>query len=133
MGDHERRARPQPAMDFGHAFEPLRPLGQTRDGGYLPFEALTAIHMAHRLGAIVATLALLALAWRLWRRRSPAHRRWAGILAALLAWQLASGLSNVVLGWPLFAALAHTGGAAAMVVALTMLWCRASPAGAPGR
>jgi cytochrome c oxidase assembly protein subunit 15 len=36
-------------------------------------------------------------------------------LALLLAWQLASGLSNVVLGWPIVAALAHSAGAAA--------WC----------
>lgn len=115
-----------PTMDFGHAFEPLRPLGQTRDGGYLPFEALTAIHVTHRLGAIAATLSLLALVWGLWRRSGRVHRRWAGILVALLLWQLASGLSNVVMGWPLFAALAHTAGAAAMVVALTVLWSRAS-------
>ena len=36
-----------------------------------------------------------------------------------MLWQFASGLSNVVLGWPLVAAVAHTGGAAALVVALT--------------
>jgi cytochrome c oxidase assembly protein subunit 15 len=33
---------------------------------------------------------------------------------------LITGLSNVVLGWPLLAAVLHTGGAAAMVV--TMTW-----------
>jgi cytochrome c oxidase assembly protein subunit 15 len=33
--------------------------------------------------------------------------------------QLLTGLSNVVLGWPLLAAVMHTGGAAAMVVLLT--------------
>jgi cytochrome c oxidase assembly protein subunit 15 len=33
--------------------------------------------------------------------------------------QLITGLSNVVLGWPLLAAVLHTGGAAAMVVTLT--------------
>ncbi|HAL37573.1 MAG TPA: heme A synthase, partial [Polaromonas sp.] len=31
----------------------------------------------------------------------------------------ATGLSNVVLGWPLLAAVMHTGGAAALVVVLT--------------
>jgi cytochrome c oxidase assembly protein subunit 15 len=36
-----------------------------------------------------------------------------------MLWQFASGLSNVVLGWPLVAAVAHTGGAAGLVVALT--------------
>ena len=39
------------------------------------------------------------------------------LLLALL--QLATGLSNVVLGWPLLAAVLHTGGAAALVVVLT--------------
>jgi heme a synthase len=41
---------------------------------------------------------------------------------------LASGLSNVVLGWPLVAAVAHTGGAAALVAVLTWAWCETRPA-----
>jgi cytochrome c oxidase assembly protein subunit 15 len=40
-------------------------------------------------------------------------------------WQLASGLSNVVLGWPLIGAVAHTAGAAAWVTLLTLLITRA--------
>ncbi|HEX7636991.1 MAG TPA: heme A synthase, partial [Burkholderiaceae bacterium] len=43
-------------------------------------------------------------------------RRQAGLLAALVGMQWATGLSNVVLGWPLAAALLHTAGAAGMVV-----------------
>jgi cytochrome c oxidase assembly protein subunit 15 len=48
------------------------------------------------------------------------------VLAAL---QLLTGLSNVVLNWPLVAAVAHTGGAAALVVAMTgaLLSVRAVP------
>ena len=42
--------------------------------------------------------------------------RW---LAGLALLQLLTGLSNVVLGWPLVAAVLHTGGAAALVVVLT--------------
>ncbi|MNT96068.1 hypothetical protein D3C72_2380710 [compost metagenome] len=34
-------------------------------------------------------------------------------------WQFASGLTNVVLDWPLLAAVGHTGGAAALVIVLT--------------
>jgi cytochrome c oxidase assembly protein subunit 15 len=41
-------------------------------------------------------------------------------LLGLCALQFATGLSNVVLGWPLLAAVMHTGGAAAM--ALTLTW-----------
>jgi cytochrome c oxidase assembly protein subunit 15 len=40
-----------------------------------------------------------------------------------LALQFITGLSNVVLGWPLLAAVLHTGGAAAMVVTLTWALC----------
>jgi cytochrome c oxidase assembly protein subunit 15 len=38
---------------------------------------------------------------------------------ALALWQLATGLSNVLFGWPLLAAVSHTGGAAGLVVVLT--------------
>jgi cytochrome c oxidase assembly protein subunit 15 len=104
-----------PAMDFRQGFELWRPLGMTAAGEPVSFAALTAIHYVHRLAAYVVLALLLAAAWRL-RGALPRQARWIGALAL---WQLASGLSNVVLGWPLLAALAHTGGAAALVVVLT--------------
>ena len=113
-----------PAMDVGHGFTLLRELGRAGHGGFLPFDALVAIHMAHRLFAVVAVLALAALAGWLWRQRQPAARRYAWAVLGLMAWQVASGLSNVVLGWPIAAALAHSGGAAALVGVLTSLWVR---------
>ena len=116
-----------PAMDFGHGFTLRRELGQTGDGAWLPFEALTAIHVAHRLGAMVVLAAIAGLAWRLHAARSaePALARWAQMLGGVALWQLASGLSNVILGWPLVAALAHTGGAAVLVTLLAVLLTRA--------
>jgi len=113
-----------PAMDFEHGFTLLRELGAGKDGGYLPFAALTAIHVAHRIGAAVLLSALVWLAWLLRARREPAAGRWAIALVGVALWQLASGLSNVVLGWPLLSALAHTGGAAMLVVLLTTLVVR---------
>jgi len=108
-----------PAMDFAHGFEIWRPLGLSQDGSHVSFQALTAIHYSHRMLAIVTVLVLAGLVWRL---RAVAHqrqpRRW---LTALLALQLATGLSNVVLGWPLLAAVLHTGGAGALVVVLVWL------------
>jgi cytochrome c oxidase assembly protein subunit 15 len=116
-----------PSMDFTHGFTLLRELGHNGRGGYLTHDALVAIHMAHRLFAVVVAVVLAVLAWRLWR--TPALRRFGLGLAALLAAQIASGLSNVVLGWPLAAALAHSGGAAALVLLLTLLLARtAAPA-----
>ena len=114
-----------PVMDVARGFTLLRGLGQAGDGGYLPFDALVAVHMAHRLLALLALGALAGLAWRLWRTPGRPQRRYAAALAGLLVWQAASGLSNVVLGWPLLAALAHSAGAAALVALLVSLWARA--------
>jgi cytochrome c oxidase assembly protein subunit 15 len=110
-----------PEMDFHQAFQIWRPLGRLQDGTYLGYPALTAIHYAHRLMAYLVLLALALLAWRL--QRQPARQRQARWLAGLTLLQFATGLSNVVLGWPLLAAVGHTGGAAALVVVLTWIVC----------
>jgi len=115
-----------PEMDIAQGFVVRRPLGSGGDASFLPFSALTAIHMAHRLGALILLPALALLAWRL-HRAGGAARRWALALAGLIVWQAASGLGNVLFGWPLAAAVAHTAGAAALVVALTVLLARSAP------
>ena len=120
-----------PAMDFRQGFELWRELGKTGTGDHIGFEALTAIHYLHRLMAYLVFVVLGLAAFRL--QRAGALRRQAAWIAGLALWQLASGISNVVLGWPLAVAVAHTGGAAALVVVLT--WAlgerrRAMPAAA---
>ncbi len=122
-----------PPMDFAHAFTVQRELGQTASGSYLPFAALTAIHMTHRLAAVVVLGAMLWLAWQLAATGEATLRRFAFGLTALAALQLATGLSNVVLGWPIVAALLHTGGAAAMAALLATLLARAHLRRAPAR
>ncbi|MGQ2979796.1 MAG: COX15/CtaA family protein [Polaromonas sp.] len=106
-----------PAMDFREGFTLWRALGAGLDGDNISFQALTAIHYVHRLAAYIVFAALLALAWQL--RRVPAMRSHGNWVGGLALWQFATGLSNVVLGWPLVAAVSHTGGAAALVVVLT--------------
>ena len=117
-----------PIMDFEHGFSFLRELGAGKDGGFLPFAALTAIHYTHRLGAYVVLGAMALLAWQLHASGDTALRPWARRLGGVALWQLGSGLGNVVLGWPLWAAVAHTGGAAALVVLLTVMIVRARQA-----
>ena len=110
-----------PDMNFTQGFQIWRELGTTAAGVPIDFSALTAIHYVHRLAAYVVFACLIALAWRL--RGVPALRpqaRWLGGLALL---QLATGLGNVLLGWPLLAAVLHTGGAAALAVVLTWTLC----------
>jgi cytochrome c oxidase assembly protein subunit 15 len=111
-----------PPMDFRHGFELWRPLGQTAQGDQISFAALTAIHYTHRLTAYLVVAALAALAFRLSRFPALAVQR--NLLLLLALWQVASGVTNVVMDWPLAAAIAHTGGAAALVLTLTWTLCR---------
>jgi cytochrome c oxidase assembly protein subunit 15 len=112
-------------MDFRAGFMLRRELGETPQGEYLPFAALTAIHYVHRLAACVVLAAIGGLAWMLWSHDAGGLRRWAVALGALALWQLLTGVSNVVLGWPLLAAVSHTGGAAVLVSLLAVLLVRA--------
>ncbi len=105
-----------PAMNFEQAFTVWRALGMTPQGQPIAFEALTAIHYTHRLAAYAVFLVLGGLAWRWQRHGLTQSARW---LAGLLLWQLLTGLSNVMLDWPLLAAVAHTGGSAALLLCLT--------------
>jgi cytochrome c oxidase assembly protein subunit 15 len=105
-----------PPMDFKQAFTLWRELGQLKSGESISFQALTAIHYVHRLMSYVLIPVLMVLAWWLARVGMRGASR---ALALLLLWQFLSGLSNVVLGWPLVAAVAHTAGAAGLVMVLT--------------
>ena len=122
-----------PEMDLRQGFELWRELGMTAAGKHLDFAALTAIHYVHRLMAYFVLPVLGAAAWQL--HRTGVLRRQARWIAVLALLQLATGLSNIILGWPIAAAVAHTGGAAALVVVLTWALCesRAGVSGVPSR
>ena len=106
-----------PAMNWPEGFTFARELGRRADGEPIAMTALVAIQWTHRLFALVFVAAMGWLVTRLWTR-GPTSRRRAVIIGGLVVLQLATGLSNVVLGWPLVAALAHTAGAAALVVCI---------------
>ena len=105
-----------PALNW-QGFALWRDLGHTVEGQVLPFAALTTIHFIHRSAAWLVLAVLIIVGWRL--RRVAGMQRWAQALLTLAALQLATGLSNVVLDWPLVAAVLHTGGASALVLVLT--------------
>ncbi len=111
-----------PAMDFSQALQIWRPLGLLQDGSNISLAGLTAIHYLHRLAAYVVVAALAGLWWRLGEVPALALQR--RVLGAFLVLQVLTGLSNVVLDWPLVAAVLHTGGAAALVTVI--VWCLAA-------
>ena len=110
-----------PAMNFSEGFTLWRELGAGRNGDNISFQALTAIHYVHRLSAYIVFAAMLVLAARLYKVQ--ALRGSAMWLLGLAVLQVATGLGNVLLGWPLAAAVMHTGGAAALVIVLTGIVC----------
>ena len=113
-----------PDMNFDQALQLWRPLGLTAAGQPLSFQALTAIHYLHRLAAYGVLAFLLLTVWRL--ARVPQGQILARALGAALLLQVLTGLSNVVLGWPLLGAVLHTGGAAILVLLLVwaLAYCR---------
>ena len=128
-----------PEMDFDQGFQIWRRLGFTQQGEHISFAALTAIHYAHRMMAAVLLVAGAVLAWVLngvqgsvdpgARGSVSALRAPSRWIAALIGLQLATGLSNVVLDWPLLAALLHTGGAGALVIVMTWVLCASRVSG----
>ncbi|MCS6785751.1 MAG: COX15/CtaA family protein [Thiobacillaceae bacterium] len=100
-----------PPADFAAAFALAAP-------GPMPQEALTAIHLAHRLGAVAVLAA--ALGFGLSTLGRPHLKPWGLGLAALVLLQAGLGLANVALGLPLPLAVAHTAGAALLLAALTL-------------
>jgi cytochrome c oxidase assembly protein subunit 15 len=111
-----------PETDFDSAFVPWHGLGIDYEGGILDGPARTAIHMTHRIGAIIAALVIGALAVACMHpARARALRRAGGVLLLLLCVQLGLGLANVAWLLPLSVATAHNGGAALLLLALVAL------------
>ena len=108
-----------PKMDFTHGFQLLRELGQTASGDKLSYDALTAIHWTHRVGALVVTLYLAALS--IMAKRVQALRLIALVLCGLLVVQVVLGISNILTGLKLAVAVGHNAGAALLLVALVVL------------
>ena len=107
-----------PAMDFANGFHLTQHIGPNYLGGQLDSDARTAIHMSHRIGAVLVTLVLLALAWQLKQRAQP---RLAALLVLALLVQVSLGISNVVFHLPLLVAVAHNLGGAALLLTLVLI------------
>lgn len=108
-----------PATNFGDAFHLLRPLGTTADGRALPFEALTAIHWVHRSFAYLVLIVAVLLALRL--RAIEGTRGLGHLLLGAAAIQVTLGITNVLASLPLLLAVAHNGGAAALLLVLVLV------------
>ena len=119
-----------PRTDFRDAFVLWRGLGRDYEGGVLATPARTAIHYAHRLGAVLAGLLLVAVAVGGWRRAQTAGVRLAaGAVGVAVALQWLIGMNLIWQGFPLALGTAHNAGAALLLLATVTLLRQLWPAG----
>ncbi|MBK1851487.1 COX15/CtaA family protein [Marinobacter sp. 1-4A] len=111
-------------MDFQHGFDITQHVGPNYLGGQLTADGRVAIHVTHRVGALVVLAyfsVLLTLIWRRSKNRE-LHRPVVLVTAALLA-QITLGLANIVFHIPLPIAVAHNAmGAGLLLSVIYLIW-----------
>jgi cytochrome c oxidase assembly protein subunit 15 len=122
-----------PAMDFKDAFILSRGQDVDYTGGVLGNPARTAIHVTHRIGAVLAGGWLLLLG-ALTMRRAEQRRLWVAgaLLVGAVLLQICIGLTMVHFAFPLPLATMHNAGAALLVIAMVTLLRTLRPAQAHG-
>lgn len=116
-----------PPMDFRNAFVLWRGVKLDYEGGVLANPARIAIHVTHRLGALVAGSILISLGvMAATRNRNPRLARAGRLLVLAVVLQITIGAAMVHWGVPLELATLHNAGAVflliSMVTLLRALW-----------
>ena len=117
-----------PPTDFAQGFDITQEIGPNYLGGQMDSEARTAIHLTHRIGALITVLALLLLSVKTYRysRQLPytprsSLRKITILMIAILLIQVMLGLSNIVWQLPLPVAVAHNLFGALLLLSLVAL------------
>ena len=105
-----------PDANFKEGFVLWREIGVDYEGGLLDQRSRVAIHLTHRIGAVITLLVLIVLAFRL--IKIPRLRTGGQVLMALVLAQFTLGILNVALYLPLPNAVAHNAGAALLLATL---------------
>ena len=107
-----------PPANFSEGFNFFQNVGPNYLGGLLDHESRVAIHLTHRLGALVVTVFLIYLIWSLYLE---GLKRVPTVLAGVLVFQIGLGISNVIFGLPLLIAVAHNLGGLLLITCLSVL------------
>lgn len=108
-----------PDADFAEGFDFGQQIGPNYLGGQLQTEARIAIHLAHRIGAVILSLYLTLMVILFWRWQL--SRRWCFAVMVILLIQLSLGVANILLSLPISVATAHNGFAAFLFVVMLIL------------
>jgi heme a synthase len=110
-----------PQMDFKEGFILWRGLGVDYEGGVLDAAARTAVHVGHRIGALVTFLVVSAIAVSAILSKNKHLLRIGIVVLLVLFAQLSLGIANVLLVLPLPLAVAHNGVAALLLLSIMTL------------
>lgn len=110
-----------PQADFAQGFQITQTIGPNYLGGLMDNEARTAIHITHRFGALLVSMLLLLLAFRLWRSEDTALKVSSVIMLLVLSLQISLGVTNILAALPLVVAVAHNGVGALLLLALVTI------------
>lgn len=108
-----------PAMDFAEGFVLWRGLGVNYEFGVLEPDARAAIHMTHRIGALVTLFVLAVLGWQGLKKSENTLGRYSAIaILVFLIIQIGLGINNIISSLPLLNAVAHNGVAALLLLSI---------------
>ena len=112
-----------PDTDFKEGFVFWRGLGTNYEFGVLENPARTAIHLSHRLLAIVVAVYWLIILIRIFMRDKTTNilRGIAVATLVILLAQLLLGVSNIIFHLPISVAVMHNGGAALLLLSVVSL------------
>ena len=110
-----------PPMDFAGGFNPWHGHGINYEYGVLGAPSRTAIHMSHRMWAVVTVLYVGFTAIRAIRNRGVRIKRAGIILLLVLIVQFSLGVANILLRLPVPVAVGHNGVAALLLLSTLAL------------
>ena len=111
-----------PNMDYVEGFAQWRAIGLDYEGGMLSLAAATAVHVAHRLGAVITFLYVGWLALHTMRLGYENNLcRYGFLVLVLVVAQVFLGATNVLFHLPIILGVLHTGFAALQLLSLITL------------
>lgn len=110
-----------PEMDLKNGFNIIQSIGPNYLGGVMESEARVAIHVVHRLGALVTSVYLLILCGLLQAIKDWRVRRMGLVIFVVLVLQLGIAIGNIALMLPLVTAITHNIGSALLLLTLATL------------
>ena len=108
-----------PASNFHEGFILWHEIGVDYEGGLLDQPSRVAIHMTHRIGALVTLMVLISLVLCL--LKVPQLKTGGQLLMTLLLAQFTLGVFNIALFLPLANAVAHNAGATLLLATMLAL------------